>query len=199
MDKTFWNERFGEPGFMYGDQPNDFLKATSYTLKPGGRILCLAEGEGRNAVYLASQGFDVTCVDFSESGLKKTQQLAETHGVSVCTECADLSQYEIEHEAWDGIVMIFGHFNEALRASLYPRIRIGLKPGGTLLMEVYTKDQLSFGTGGPKTIEYLYDKQELEAAFSDFSSVLIQEVTREINEGAYHKGISATVQVIATK
>jgi cyclopropane fatty-acyl-phospholipid synthase-like methyltransferase len=199
MDKTFWNERFGEPGFMYGDQPNDFLKATSYTLKPGGRILCLAEGEGRNAVYLAAQGFDVTCVDFSESGLKKTQQLAETHGVSVCTECADLSQYEIKHEAWDGIVMIFGHFNEALRASLYPRIRIGLKPGGTLLMEVYTKDQLSFGTGGPKSIEFLYDKQELEAAFSEFSSVLIQEVTREINEGAYHKGISATVQVIATK
>jgi hypothetical protein len=78
-------------------------------------------------------------------------------------------------------------------------MRAGLKPGGTLLMEVYTKDQLSFGTGGPKTIEYLYDMQELEAAFSDFSSVLIQEVTREINEGAYHKGISATVQVIATK
>jgi cyclopropane fatty-acyl-phospholipid synthase-like methyltransferase len=199
MDKTFWNEGFGEPGFMYGDQPNDFLKANALTLKPGGKILCLAEGEGRNAVYLATKGFDVTCVDFSESGLKKTQQLAETHGVSVCTECADLSQYEIEHEAWDGIVMIFGHFNEALRASLYPRIRIGIKPGGTLLMEVYTKDQLSFGTGGPKTIEYLYDKQELEAAFSDFSSVLIQEVTREINEGAYHKGTSATVQVIATK
>jgi len=124
MDKTFWNERFGEPGFMYGDQPNDFLKAQAHSLKPGGRILCLAEGEGRNAVYLATQGFDVTCVDFSESGLKKTQQLAETHGVSGCTECA---------------------------------------------------------------------------AFSDFSSVSIQEVTREINEGSYHNGMSATDQVIAVK
>ena len=184
MDKTFWNERFGEPGFMYGDQPNDFLKAQAHSLKPRGRILCLAEGEGRNAVYLATQGFDVTCVDFSESGLKKTQQLAETHGVSVCTECADLSHYEIEHEAWDGIVMIFGHFDEVLRASLYQRIRAGLKLGGTLIMEVYTKEQLSFGTGGPKTIEYLYDKHELEASFSDFNSVSIQEVTREINEGS---------------
>ncbi|MEY3048427.1 MAG: Tellurite methyltransferase [Bacteroidota bacterium] len=199
MDKTFWNERFGEPGFMYGDQPNDFLKATSSSLKPGGRILCLAEGEGRNAVYLATQGFDVTCVDFSESGLKKTEQLSESHGVSVCTVCADLGLYEIEHEAWDGIVMIFGHFNEGLRASLYKRISAGLKPGGTLLMEVYTKDQLSYGTGGPKSIEYLYDKQELEAAFSEFSSVSIQEVIREINEGEYHKGLSATVQVIAIK
>ena len=199
MDKTFWNERFGEPGFMYGDQPNDFLKAQSFFLKPGGRILCLAEGEGRNAVYLATQGFDVTCVDFSESGLKKTQQLSDTHGVSVCTECADLSHYEIEQDAWDGIVMIFGHFNEDLRASLYQRIRKGLKRGGTLLMEVYSKAQLSRGTGGPKSIEYLYDKQELEAAFSDFNSVSIEELTREINEGAYHNGMSATIQVKAIK
>lgn len=199
MDKTFWNERFGEPGFMYGDQPNDFLKAQAHTLKPGGKILCLAEGEGRNAVYLATQGFDVTCVDFSESGLKKTQQLAETHGVSVCTECADLSHYEIEHEAWDGIVMIFGHFDEDLRTSLYQRMSAGLKPGGTLLMEVYSKEQLSFGTGGPKTIEYLNSKQELEAAFAEFSSVSIQEVTREIKEGAFHNGMSATVQVQCIK
>ena len=199
MDKTFWNERFGEPGFMYGDQPNDFLKAQAHTLKPGGKILCLAEGEGRNAVYLAAQGFDVTCVDFSESGLKKTQQLAETHEVSVCTECADLTHYEIEHDAWNGIVMIFGHFDEDLRASLYQRIRMGLKRGGTLLMEVYSKAQLSLGTGGPKSIEYLYDKQELEAAFSDFTSVSIEELTREINEGVYHNGMSATVQVIALK
>jgi cyclopropane fatty-acyl-phospholipid synthase-like methyltransferase len=199
MDKTFWNERFGEPGFMYGDQPNDFLRATSSSLKPGGRILCLAEGEGRNAVYLATQGFDVTCVDFSESGLKKTEQLSESHGVSVCTVCADLGQYEIEHEAWDGIVMIFGHFNEGLRASLYQRISAGLKPGGVLLMEVYTKDQLSYGTGGPKSIEFLYDKQELEAAFSEFSSVSIQEIIREINEGEFHKGMSSTLQVNATK
>jgi hypothetical protein len=95
--------------------------------------------------------------------------------------------------------MIFGHFNEGLRASLYKRISAGLKPGGTLLMEVYTKDQLSYGTGGPKSIEYLYDKQELEAAFSEFSSVSIQEVIREINEGEYHKGLSATVQLIALK
>ena len=199
MDKTFWNERFGEPGFMYGDQPNDFLKAQSFSLKPGGRILCLAEGEGRNGVYLATQGYDVTCVDFSESGLKKTQQLSDTHGVSVCTECADLSHYEIEQDAWDGIVMIFGHFNEDLRASLYQRIRKGLKRGGTLLMEVYSKAQLSHGTGGPKSIEYLYDKQELEAAFSDFNSVSIEELTREINEGAYHNGMSATIQVKAIK
>ena len=195
MDKTFWNERFGEPGFMYGDQPNDFLKAQSFSLKPGGRILCLAEGEGRNAVYLATQGFDVTCVDFSEFGLKKTQHLADTHRVSVYTECADLSHYDIEHDAWDGIVMIFGHFNEDLRASLYQRIRKGLKRGGTLLMEVYSKAQLSHGTGGPKSIEYLYDKQELEAIFSDFTSLSIQEVTREINEGAYHNGMSATIQI----
>jgi cyclopropane fatty-acyl-phospholipid synthase-like methyltransferase len=184
---------------MYGDQPNDFLRATSSSLKPGGRILCLAEGEGRNAVYLATQGFDVTCVDFSESGLKKTKQLSESHGVSVCTVCADLSQYEIEHEAWDGIVMIFGHFNEGLRASLYRRISTGLKPEGVLLMEVYTKNKLSYGTGGPKSIEYLYDKQELEAAFSEFSSLSIQEVIREINEGEYHKGMSSTLQVNATK
>jgi cyclopropane fatty-acyl-phospholipid synthase-like methyltransferase len=199
MDKIFWNERFGEPGFMYGDQPNDFLKANALTLKPGGKILCLAEGEGRNAVYLATQGFDVTCVDFSESGLKKTQKLSESHGVSVCTVCADLHHFNIEHEAWDGIVMIFGHFNEGLRASLYERMRAGLKPGGTLLMEVYTKEQLSFGTGGPKSIEYLYDKKELEAAFAEFSSVSIQEVTREIKEGAFHNGMSATVQVLCIK
>jgi hypothetical protein len=95
--------------------------------------------------------------------------------------------------------MIFGHFNEGLRASLYERMRAGLKPGGTLLMEVYTKEQLSFGTGGPKSIEYLYDKKELEAAFAEFSSVSIQEVTREIKEGAFHNGMSATVQVLCIK
>lgn len=199
MDKIFWNERFDEPGFMYGDQPNDFLKGQSNALKPKGRILCLAEGEGRNAVFLARNGFNVTSVDFSESGLRKTRELAKKHGVSVRTDCEDLNHYEIEPNAWDSIIMIFGHFDEALRTSLYPRISKGLKKGGTLLMEVYSKEQLSFGTGGPKSLSYLYNKQELMEAFADFNYISIQSITREIYEGVYHNGLSATLQVQGTK
>lgn len=199
MDKTFWDERFGEPGFMYGDQPNDFLKSQSFLLKPSGRILCLAEGEGRNAVYLASQGYDVTCVDFSAAGLTKTAQLAEAKGVHVETVCADLTHYDIHAGTWDGIVMIFGHFDNPLRLSLYQRIAAGLKKGGKVLMEVYSTDQLALGTGGPKSLEYLYSKEELEVAFKSFSTVSIQEVRREIHEGEYHNGLSVTIQVIATK
>jgi len=199
MDKSFWNLRFSDPGFMYGDQPNDFLKAQSSLLKPSGRILCLAEGEGRNAVYLASQGYDVTCVDFSEAGLIKTRLLAEAKGVQVETVCADLTHYNIQAGSWDGIVMIFGHFDKPLRLSLYQRISKGLKKGGTVLLEVYSSEQLALGTGGPKSLEYLYTKEELEAAFNDFSSVSIFALMREIHEGEYHNGLSATLQVIATK
>ena len=199
MDKTFWDERFGEPGFMYGDQPNDFLKSEAFLLKPSGRILCLAEGEGRNAVYLASQGYDVTCVDYSEAGLTKTAQLAEAKGVQVETVCADLTHYNIQAGSWDGIVMIFGHFDNPLRRSLYQRISAGLKKGGKVLMEVYSSEQLALGTGGPKSLEYLYTKEELEAAFNDFSSVSIFALMREIHEGEYHNGLSATLQVVATK
>jgi len=199
MDKTFWNERFAEPGYMYGNQPNDFLKEHAYVLKESGKVLCLAEGEGRNAVFLASLGYDVSSVDFSDSGLKKTQILAAEHNVSVRTVCADLIDYNLQQEAWDGMVMIFGHFSKELRTSLFQRIESGLKKGGTFLMEVYAKEQLSHGTGGPKSIEFLYDQLELEEAFRGFSKVAIQAVTREIKEGNYHHGISSTLQVIATK
>lgn len=196
--REFWDERYKEADFAYGQEPNDFLKEQQ--IGSGLNILCLAEGEGRNGVYLAKLGNQVTCVDYSAVGLEKTKDLAAQNGVSIACICADLGEMNLEANAWDLIVGVFAHFPSSVKKHIWPQISKALKPGGRLLMEVYDQEQLRFGTGGPKEAELLYSTEELQGLLgTEFSSIQIDKVYREVKEGTYHNGASATLQIIATR
>ncbi|WP_416866812.1 MAG: class I SAM-dependent methyltransferase [Imperialibacter sp.] len=197
--KIMWNERYARTEFAYGKEPNDFLKG-QIAEKGSGKVLCLAEGQGRNAVYLAGLGYEVTATDLSSVGLERTKELAKERDVAVATLQIDLGEYQIGSEAWDGIVCIFGHFPPSVRAHVLSQLHGSLKSGGFLLMEVYSTDQLDYGTGGPKETSMLYTLNELKTILGpswDFK--VLQQTEREINEGEYHNGNSSVIQVYARK
>lgn len=199
--KEFWDERYADSEFAYGKTANEFLVAEYPRIKPG-RVLCLAEGEGRNAAFLASKGFYVTAVDQSEQGLKKTKDLAREMGVEITTIKADLEHFEIEPSYWDGIVSISAHLPPSIRTKVHRQVVKGLKPGGTLILEAYTQKHLDMpGIGGPpahqKAMFMSLSELKFELAGLDF--VIAQETERNFNEGKYHQGLSAVVQVVAER
>jgi 2-polyprenyl-3-methyl-5-hydroxy-6-metoxy-1,4-benzoquinol methylase len=144
-----WNERYAEPGWAYGTEPNDFLVA-SVSLIPPGPVLDLCAGQGRNAVWLAQRGFDVTAVDGSSVGLSQAAALATERGVALTTEVIDLSELSIEPDRYTGIVSIFAHLPAELRRRIHREVVAGLRPGGVFVLEAYTPAQIALGTGGPK-------------------------------------------------
>jgi SAM-dependent methyltransferase len=162
-----WDSRYSTSTYIFGTEPNDFLRQDVHAL-PRGKVLSLAEGEGRNAVYLASLGYEVTGVDGSAVGLEKAQRLAHERGVTISTIVADLTQFPIEPNNWDGIVSIFCHLPSQQRTELHRRVVAGLRPGGCFLLEAYTPKQLSFKTGDPQNPDNMPDlnslKQELSRA-----------------------------------
>ncbi len=194
-----WNERYSAPHYIYGTEPNDFLREHVSALPPGGRLLCLAEGEGRNAVFLAGHGFAVTAVDLSEVGLAKAAALAAQRGVQIDIIHADLADFDLGQARWDGIISIFCHLPSAVRQPLYARLAAALRPGGVLLLESYTPRQLAFGTGGPRDVDMLIDVDTLRAELPGLHFDLLQEVEREIVEGTFHTGMAAVVQAVAHK
>jgi 2-polyprenyl-3-methyl-5-hydroxy-6-metoxy-1,4-benzoquinol methylase len=197
MNKEFWNERYGNTIFAYGKTANDFLQTQEF--KTRSKILCLAEGEGRNGVYLAKMGHHVTCLDYSESGIQKMRRLANENNVQLETICADLAEVILEPNTWDGIVLIFGHFPEQLRKYVHKQIYSALKPDGKLVLEAYHKNQLNFNTGGPMTDKLLYSKEELLSDFNAFTSIQIETLEREVHEGQYHFGKASVIQVVGVK
>lgn len=192
---NMWDERYGRPEYVYGTEPNDFLRAEAARI-PRGRVLCLAEGEGRNAVYLAGLGHEVTAVDLSIEGLKKAEQLARDRGVGITLEHADLASYVPTPAAYQGIVTIFGHLPAPVRKRLYGMIAASLVPGGVFLLESYRPEQLAFGTGGPKDPTMLPTVEQLREELVGLELVVAKQVEREIHEGVLHDGRSATVQVV---
>jgi SAM-dependent methyltransferase len=194
-----WNERYSESGFAYGSEPNDFLVSSANLLQPGSAILCLAEGEGRNAVYLASLGHRVTAVDSSPVGLEKALLLAEKRGVSIDTVEADLNDFVIKPDLFQVIVSIFCHLPPAARARLHKQVCEGLTPGGIFILEGFTKKQIDNDTGGPRKEELLMDLEELKRELQPLELNQAIETDRDIHEGVYHNGIGAVVQIIATR
>mmetsp|Transcript_11191 Transcript_11191/g.18600 ORF Transcript_11191/g.18600 Transcript_11191/m.18600 type:complete len:202 (+) Transcript_11191:114-719(+) len=196
----FWDGRYGEEGFAYGTTPNNFLVEHSSRLAPSSKVLCLAEGEGRNGVYLAQQGHDVTGVDSSKVGLDKAQKLANQNGVTITTVVADLREYDIGEAQWDAVVSIFCHMPVPMRKNVHSRAVRGLKPGGVLILEAYTPKQLEMGTGGPHTKDLLMTLEEIQA--EDFAGLELdigREVDRDVIEGKYHTGKAAVVQFVGRK
>lgn len=197
-----WDQRYTEAGFAYGTAANDFLKSEYAKIPKGGQVLCLAEGEGRNAVFLARQGYVVTAVDQSSVGLEKAQRFAAEHGVTITTVVADLADYDLGSEAWDGIVSITAHVPAALRKNLHSQAVRALKPGGVFILEAYTEQQLeTTGRGGPPASQkqLFMSLEELKIELKGLQFVVDAEVKRYISEGKYHQGESAVVQVVACK
>lgn len=193
-----WDQRYSAEGYVYGTEPNGFLVSKAELL-PAGRILCLGEGEGRNAVWLAEQGHEVTAVDASGVGLHKARALAAGRGVRITTVQADLAHFAIEPGVWDGIVSIFCHLPPALRAEVHRRCVAGLRPGGILLLEAYTPRQVGRGTGGPPTAELMMDAESLRLELAGLELLELAETEREIHEGTLHNGVGAVVQLVARR
>jgi 2-polyprenyl-3-methyl-5-hydroxy-6-metoxy-1,4-benzoquinol methylase len=159
----------------------------------------MADGEGRNGVYLATLGHKVTALDQSRVGLEKAKKLAKQKQVSIETIKADLAEYDLGVESWDCIVSIFFHIPSAVRAHIYPRIITALKPGSILILESYTPEQLNHGTGGPPIAELMLTKDELAQYFSEMNLEHLQELEREVIEGTGHTGLASVVQLLALR
>ena len=193
-----WDQRFGAEGYAYGTEANDFVVEQAARIPPG-PVLCLAEGEGRNAVFLAGRGHPVTAVDFSRAGQQKAAALAAARGVALDYVVADLAEFEPAAGAFSGVVAIFMHLPPALRHTVYQRAAAALAPGGVVVIEAYTPAQLAHGVGGPKDPALLVTLADLELDLAGLELVVAREREREIQEGALHQGQSAVVQVVARR
>jgi SAM-dependent methyltransferase len=193
-----WDERYREPGFAYGTAPNDFLVSVADRI-PTGRILSLCEGEGRNAVYLAALGHEVTGVDGSSVGLAKARELAAARGVTITTVVADLAEFRIEPGQWDGIVSCYCHLPPAIRIPLHRDVVNGLRPGGLFVLEAFTKQQLAYGSGGPQSLEMLMSLAELKQELQGLDFIHAVEMERDVREGSRHTGLASVVQILAVR
>lgn len=194
-----WHTRFQNEEYVYGTEPNVFLKEVQEKLNLTGDALAIAEGEGRNAVFLAEQGMKVTAWDYAESGLVKTEKLAQNRGVSVKTELVDLNEANWIENKWDELVCIFGHFPSEVRKKVLEGIKKTVKPGGYFILEVYSVHQIPYKSGGPQNEDFLYAPDEFLKMFGDWriAHFFMGEVVRQ--EGKLHNGLAHVIQLVAQK
>jgi SAM-dependent methyltransferase len=193
-----WDERYDTEEYVFGTKPNDFLAEVVGEV-PLGRLLCLADGEGRNGVFLAGLGHRVTSVDASLVALDKAKRLADKRGVELSLERADLTEYDMGQGVWDCCVSIFFHMPPDMRRAMHQRVAAAIRPGGYLILEAYTPKQLEYRTGGPPVEEMLMTLESLEGDFPDLEFIVARETEREIQEGKGHAGRGAVVQLLARK
>ncbi len=198
--RAHWNERFAAPGYRFGTAPNRFLEAQKERLRKGQRALAVADGEGRNGVWLARQGLEVTSVDISPVGQAKARALAKEAGVALEVVEADLGNWAWPAAAYDVVAAIFIQFAPPpVRAKIFEGMKRALKPGGLLILEGYRPKQLDYGTGGPGVADNMYTRELLESAFGDMEIVHLAEYDAVIEEGTGHKGMSALIDLVARK
>jgi SAM-dependent methyltransferase len=195
-----WEGRYSSKDYLFGKGPNYFLASCKDLLPAGGRALAVADGEGRNGVWLAEQGLEVVSVEFSPTAIKKARDLATERGVELEIVEADVHSWDYQEAAFDVVVEIFTQFSTPAERKLkWAGMKKALKPGGLVIIQGYRPKQLEYGTGGPKQLEHLYTSQLLEAEFSDFRDTSIVEEDREIHEGIAHGGMSAVINFTARK
>ena len=195
-----WESRYAGADYAFGKEPNYFLASCKGLLPKSGSVLVVADGEGRNGVWLAEQGLDVLSIDFSPTALRKARVLAAEHHVTVTFQQADVHTWDYPDAGFDVVVEIFTQFSSPPeRAMKWAGMRRPLKPGGLLIIQGYTPKQLTFGTSGPKQVENLYTRAMLERAFCDFRNMKIIEEEREMYEGTSHAGMSAVINLTAIK
>jgi SAM-dependent methyltransferase len=195
-----WESRFAAPEYLFGTAPNAFLKSQAHRLEPGQKALALADGEGRNGVWLAELGLDVLSLDFSANALKKARALAALRRVDLRFQQVDLATWPWPTAELDVIVAIFIQFADPpFRQRIFDGIKTALKPGGLLLIQGYRPEQLDYRTGGPSQVENLYTTALLEDSFGDFASVEINEHDSMVDEGGGHVGMSALIDFVGRK
>jgi SAM-dependent methyltransferase len=194
-----WETRFRAPGYAFGKEPNAFLKAQAPLLRGRETALTVADGEGRNGVWLAQQGLDVLAIDFSSVALKKTHALAAERSVRLRTEVADLTTWRWPISTLDVVVAIFIFVDPAERPAFLANLKSALRPGGLLLMQGYRPEQINYRTGGPSDAARMYTRALLEAAFGDMADLKIREHDSAISEGSAHVGMSALIDLVATR
>ena len=200
MNGSFWDAVYAEQHYVFGTAPNDFLAAQQSLLKPGQRALAVADGEGRNGVWLAEQGLDVLSVEYSQPAVEKARKLAQERGVSLAFEVADVLSWHWPVQAFDVVAAIFIQFvAPEARARLFTQLQAALKPGGLLILQGYTPKQLVYKTGGPAAVENLYTEALLRAAFAEMEILHLAEHEDHIAEGTKHVGMSALIDLVAQK
>ncbi len=193
-----WNGRFAGDDYLFGTAPNQWLLEQAAVWQSGERVLCVADGEGRNSVWLASRGLVVDAFDIAEIGVAKARRLATEHAVAVNFSIADCDSYAWPQAAYDGVAAIFVQFADpAMRERLFANIKQCLKPGGSLILQGYTPRQLEFRTGGPPQVSHLYTEAMLRSAFGDMDILSLREYDAEVSEGSGHKGRSALIGMVA--
>lgn len=194
----FWNQRYSESHFAYGKSPNDFL-AENLPRFDCGKLLFPAEGEGRNAVFAAKLGHQVTAFDTSEAAKIKAQQLADEMGTHINYEVASFDQLDFQPHSYDGLVLIYAHFSKSVRATLHSQFLSCLKPGGFVIFEAFSKEQNQYQSGGPKDPDMLFSIEEVKVEFNSLSFELLEKVIINLEEGTYHNGPASVVRFLAIK
>lgn len=195
-----WNKRFRTDDYIFGTEPNAWLREHASVWHAGQRVLCVADGEGRNSVWLAQRGLQVDAYDIAEVGVAKARQLAAAHGVQVNYQVADCDGFPYGEAAYDGVAAIFVQFADpAMRERLFRNIANCLKPGGILVLQGYTPKQLEYKTGGPPLVSHLYTEALLRDAFAGFDLLALREYEADLTEGSQHKGRSALIGLVARK
>ena len=195
-----WNQRFGADDYLFGTEPNEWLRQHARVWTAGQRVLCVADGEGRNSVWLAQRGLQVEAFDIAEVGVAKARRLAAAQGVKVDYQVTDCDSFAWREAHYDGVAAIFVQFADpALRERLFAHMQMSLKPGGTLLLQGYTPTQLDYGTGGPPLASHLYTPELLREAFAAMDIVDLREYEAELAEGTGHQGRSALIGLVARR
>ena len=199
-----WNARYADPDYAYGTEPNSFFKHAVNDQQLTGKILLPAEGEGRNAVFAAGQGLEVTAFDISEEGKKKALKLAKEKGVSITYEVGNLPQLALFNETFDAAALIYAHFPPPILHDYHRKVAERVKPGGIIVLEGFSKNHLPLreknpAVGGPNNIDMLFSIESIQRDFVEFDPILLEESTVELNEGRFHNGMSKVIRFIGRK
>lgn len=197
--QAFWDQRYDAPEFVYGTEPNAFLVQQAQHIRAGGRVLCLADGEGRNSVWLAQRAYEVSAVDVSQRGVEKALKLADQAGVCIHASVADVTTLDMGMAQWDAIVSIFLHLPAKARSRVHRHAVLALRPGGVFLWEAYGSEQLALGTGGPKEAALLPALEDVARDFADCSIEYSWAGSRLVQEGSLHTGVGAVTQLRVRK
>ncbi|MBS0326717.1 MAG: class I SAM-dependent methyltransferase [Proteobacteria bacterium] len=195
-----WNNRYAGDDYLLGEAPNEFLRRHAPVIPRGGSVLCVADGEGRNSVWLAEQGFAVTAFDFAANGVAKARALAARRGVSVDLRLADMESWAWDAVRYDALAAIFIQFlAPERRDAMFERMRSAVKPGGVFLLEGYRPEQVDYATGGPPWRENMYTREWVEERFRGWDLLVLESYDAEIREGRAHHGMSALLDVVARR
>lgn len=196
--QEFWNKKFDIDGYLYGMEPNAFIKACYQNFKKSQRILCLGEGEGRNALFLAKRGYEVVALDASDIGLKKLETQALKENINLKTRCIDLNDW-VPSKKYGAIIFSFLHLLPHEKQALFTKIDDALKAKGFFVAEVFAKNQLNYESGGPKEVDLLYTVDDFKEAFPHCIIHKLEEVEVMLDEGKGHQGLAKVIRIIAQK